>query len=162
MSAPNPTKLDSGQILQGAFDEATGRLRTDAVVSLGDLDLVVDLDPATSGVHIGDVDSANTLEIEPNGSINTNLSTTPQIVNLQLGLANQELFYTFPVNTRKFLIRARNGALKIAYEPGNTITAGYFTISRGCTYHIDNIKYSGNIYLNSSKDDDIIEIMSWT
>jgi hypothetical protein len=162
MSAPNPTLLDAGQAIQGAFDEATGRIRTDATVSIGDVDIVVDLSPDTSGVHIGNKDNADTLNINSDGTIDTNVLVSPQIVNVSLSLANTEYFYTFPANTRRFEIRARSGLLKISYEPGNTLSSGYFTIGRGCTYLIENIRYSGNIYLNSSKDDDIIEIMSWT
>lgn len=71
MSAPAPSRLDAGQVLQGSFDEATGRLRTDAIATIGDVDIDVSLDPAEDGVFIADKDSGNKLKVEADGSINT-------------------------------------------------------------------------------------------
>jgi hypothetical protein len=61
MAAPPPSQLDSSQILQAAFDESTGRLRTDAVSGgVGQTVIVKD-----SG--------GDELLVNPDGSINSNV-----------------------------------------------------------------------------------------
>ncbi len=75
MAAPNPSRLDAGQGLQGAFDEATGRLRTDSVATIQNADIDVALDAAEDSVSIGDSDG-HELDINSDGSINVVLSTT--------------------------------------------------------------------------------------
>lgn len=72
MSAPAPSKLDAGQVLQGSFDESTGRLRTDATATVVNADIDVSLDPSEDGVFIADKDSGNKLKVESDGSINVN------------------------------------------------------------------------------------------
>jgi hypothetical protein len=61
MAAPPPSALDANQVLQHSFDDAEGRLRVDATFSgtVGEV-VIKDLD--------GDF-----LEINPNGSLNTNI-----------------------------------------------------------------------------------------
>jgi hypothetical protein len=61
MAAPPPSALDANQVLQHSFDDAEGRLRVDATFSgtVGEV-VLKDLD--------GDF-----LEINPNGSLNTNI-----------------------------------------------------------------------------------------
>lgn len=70
MSAPLPSRLDAGQVLQGSFDETTGRLRTDAEATIVNAEIDVELNSLTDSVAIGDLDG-NLLEINPDGSANT-------------------------------------------------------------------------------------------
>lgn len=52
MSAPPPSRLDGHQVLQGAFDEATGRLRTDAEATIVNADIDVALDKNEDSVSV--------------------------------------------------------------------------------------------------------------
>ena len=54
MAAPPPSRLDGNQVLQGAFDEANGRIRTDAEATIVNADIDVQLDSVTDSVSIGD------------------------------------------------------------------------------------------------------------
>lgn len=74
--------LDANQVLQFAFDEESGKLRTDASFSGG---LTINLDPSTDGMYIGDPDTGNTLEVNPDGSINTNVAIDHVNDSVRLG-----------------------------------------------------------------------------
>ena len=76
------SKLDGMQTLQYGFDEQTQSFRTTASFSG---DLTINLDPATDGVHIADPDTGNTLEINADGSINTNVAVTHTDDSIALG-----------------------------------------------------------------------------
>lgn len=65
-----PTKLDERQIFQGAYDEETQRLRTEAIATISNVSIDVDLDPSEDGVYIADKTSGNELLINADGSIN--------------------------------------------------------------------------------------------
>ena len=69
MAAPPPSRLDGNQVLQGSFDEATGRLRTDANATIVNADIDVSLDASEDNVAIADPDG-DFLQINPDGSIN--------------------------------------------------------------------------------------------
>ncbi len=75
MAAPIPSRLDANQVLQGSFDESTGRLRTDALATVVNADIDVSLDAAEDNVAIADPDG-NFLNINPDGSINVIVDTT--------------------------------------------------------------------------------------
>jgi len=49
------------------------RLAVDAQVTLDNVTVQVDLDVPDDGVHIGDKDTGNTLKVEADGSVNTNV-----------------------------------------------------------------------------------------
>jgi hypothetical protein len=72
---PNPlnTKLDANQVLIRSYDEPNNRLRVDAQVtsSIGTVDVVID---AASGDNIKISDGVDTLSINPDGSINVNIT----------------------------------------------------------------------------------------
>lgn len=69
MSAPNPTLLDAGQVLQGAFDETTGRIRTDAEATILNADIEVELDSLESSVAIGDAITGDKAKVNPAGEL---------------------------------------------------------------------------------------------
>lgn len=155
------TKLDAGQVLQLVLDEDNRRLRTDTEINVDNLELTVDLDPETSGVHVGDKDTGDTLKVNPDGSINVSPKKNPEIVNVVLALSNTEYYYTFPTGTKKYIIKARNGTVKLSFVVGGTSTA-YLTLPRGTVYQEDNLDFSGDIFVSSDKSNDTIEILSWT
>lgn len=64
MAAPAPSRLDANQVLQGAFDENTGRLRTDSEATVVNADIDVQLTPDEDGVHIGDKTNGNTAAVD--------------------------------------------------------------------------------------------------
>jgi hypothetical protein len=87
MSAPAPSRLDAGQVLQGAYDEATGRLRTDAEATIVNADISVELSPADDGVHIGDKTNGNTAAVDAA----RNLAVKDQASVTELIAVNTEL-----------------------------------------------------------------------
>lgn len=101
MPGPVPSQLDANQVLQHAFDDATGKLRVDATVtaSVGnvtiqdddgnelsvnpdgsiDVNLVGDTSieiSAADGDNIAISDGTRTLDINPDGSLNAQISAT--------------------------------------------------------------------------------------
>lgn len=75
MSAPAPSRLDANQVLQGSYDEATGRLRTDSLATVVNADIDVSLDATEDNVAIADPDG-DFLAVNADGSINVVLSST--------------------------------------------------------------------------------------
>lgn len=69
MSAPAPSRLDAGQVLQGSFDETTGRLRTDATATVVSADIDVQLDANTDSVAIGDQTTGITAKVDATGHL---------------------------------------------------------------------------------------------
>jgi hypothetical protein len=69
MSTPNPSKLDSAQVLQHAFDDSTGALRTTAttVVTPGALEVAIDHQTDSikigNGVRFADIAIDNSLKV---------------------------------------------------------------------------------------------------
>lgn len=95
MAAPAPSRLDATQVLQGSFDEDTGRLRTDSLATVVNADIDVALDATEDNVAIADP-SGDFLAIEADGSINVNsvngaLQTTQQQVLAELVTARNSL-----------------------------------------------------------------------
>lgn len=80
MAAPPPSRLDANQVLQGSFDEAAGRLRTDSLATIVNADIDVSLDATEDNVAIASPDG-DFLEINSDGSINVNIVTSPLILN---------------------------------------------------------------------------------
>ncbi len=70
MSAPAPSKKDGQQVLQYAFDDSTGRLRTDAVISPSGADLQIDA--SDDSIAIGDRNTGNLLQVNSDGTVNVN------------------------------------------------------------------------------------------
>jgi hypothetical protein len=95
MSAPAPSRLDANQVLQGSFDESTGRLRTDSLATVINADIDVALDATEDNVAIASPDG-DFLAIEDDGSINVNsidgaLEATQQQVLTELVSVNSSL-----------------------------------------------------------------------
>jgi len=69
VATPLPSRLDANQVLQGSYDEAAGRLRTDSLATIVNADIDVSLDAAEDNVAIATPDG-DFLAINPDGSIN--------------------------------------------------------------------------------------------
>jgi DNA-binding beta-propeller fold protein YncE len=170
MVAPAPSKLDQRQILQAVLDEEQGRLRVDAVASISNVSIAVDLDPTNDGVYVADKDTGNKLVINADGSINAVLSSvggaaTPSIQNVTILTANIENMIVLPLNTKRFQIRVRDAVAKIqlAYTMGDS-SVNYITIPRGCNYSEQDLNLTTLnrvLYIQSNKNNIIIECMVW-
>jgi len=87
MSAPKPTLLDAGQVLQNAFDETTGRLRTDAEATIVNADIDVQLEPQNDGVHIGDKTTGNAAAVDTSGNLSVKDSEAiAELQNIEVAL----------------------------------------------------------------------------
>jgi len=86
----------------------------------------------------------------------------PTVSNLSLPVANTEVSFTFPANTKKIYIQERSGLgnVKFSYAVGQSGTT-YVTLPKGCDYE-DGIfeQASLTIYLQCDIIT-IIEILSW-
>lgn len=94
------------------------------------------------------------------GDVNT--VSNPTIANPEATLANTEYSYTFPSDTKRFSIRLRGTArLQVSYSSGQTGVV-YRTIFAGETYEESGLEVSSlNIYFQSNKSGEKIEIVSW-
>lgn len=70
------TRLDANQVIKQAFDESTGRLRTDAVLNASGAEIELD---AADGDNVAISDGTDTLAINADGSINVVFSGSSQI-----------------------------------------------------------------------------------
>lgn len=113
-------------------------------------------------------DGENTLKIEPDGSIDANVTlggiSTPTIENFSATVANNEYKITIPANTKQYSIRCR-GQSKIQYSfiLGESDT-NYITIKPGSIHKEQNLKLVSDlyIYIRTSISDQTIEILKWS
>jgi hypothetical protein len=82
--APINSKLDADQVLRRAYDEPNNRLRVDAQVTatIGTINVVID---AASGDNIKISDGVDTLDINPDGSINVKTTINHTTSSTRLG-----------------------------------------------------------------------------
>lgn len=170
MAAPDPSLLDLQQILQRVYDEAEGRLRTNAVATISNVSIAVDLNPSDDGVFIADKDTGYKLKVNSNGSINVNLTTTsgtdtPSIQNVLMVVPNVENTIVLPVATKKFQLRVRGNTSKVqlGYEVSSSST-NYTTISRGCNYTETDLfltTINRVLYVQANKANTLIECVIW-
>ncbi len=95
MAAPNPSRLDANQVLQGSFDESTGRLRTDAEATIVNADIDVSINAAEDSVESWLVDEngnpftdANYLPAGQTTHDNLNANANLQVGNVDVGVGN--------------------------------------------------------------------------
>lgn len=89
---------------------------------------------------------------------------SPFISNISAALAGIEYLHTFPSTTKRYLIRTRNSsAFKIAFVSGDTLTGNHVNIRAGCVYTeaAINTNLPLNIYIQTTKVNEIIEILYW-
>lgn len=89
---------------------------------------------------------------------------TPTIANIPVPLANTEHSYTFPDGTSKISIKVRGGhaIIKYAWEEDESDT-NFITVGYGNEEIIDGVSLNNKtLYFQVSKDNQIIEIQSWS
>ena len=99
------------------------------------------------------------------GAQNTNVVTTPTIVNFTTSpTPNTETSYSFPAKTKRFSLKNRgNGMLKIAYASGQSgIT--YWSLPPATSYEETeiNVNTQLTIYLQSTIASQVLEVISWS
>lgn len=93
----------------------------------------------------------------------TNVAT-PNLFNVPCPVAGSEYSQLLPSNTAQLQLRSRNSQarLQLAWVSGTTSTT-FLTLTPGTIYTLDNVKLnSKTVYFNSSKDDTIVEILTWS
>lgn len=143
----------------------------DGDVQVGDIRITaVDDDPVAGNIHssVRISDGVDDLAINPDGSINvvvqTGSTASPTLANVTILLANTEYSYVFPTGTKQFTLKDRKGDAKTRYSYTLGGTSGvYGTLDVGCTYPVTGIStpVGFTIYMQSSKPNRIIEIVSW-
>lgn len=122
MSAPNPSRLDANQVLQGAYDEESGRLRTDSQATIVNADISVSLDAAE--------DSVESYTVDENGNPFTDLNYLPTgqsnhdnlNANVNLQVNNTDVSNANPVPVSVLTIPLPSGAATSALQTaGNSI-----------------------------------------
>lgn len=88
---------------------------------------------------------------------------TPSLFNVTCPTAGVEYSQLMPNGTTQLQLRARNSTakLQLAWVPGTTGT-NYLTLTPGNIYILENVKLTTKtVYFRSTKDDTIVEILSW-
>ena len=132
----------------------------------GSVDTNTSIDATTDNIQIRDPSTGNNLKINPDGSIDANIVSDtisiPVITNFNALLANTEYNYTFPVNTKKFKFKARgNSKIQFSFTNGQSSTQ-YITIYPGGIYEETGLGSTVTIYFQTSKANEIVEILSWS
>lgn len=97
------------------------------------------------------------------GAQDTNVVSNPTIENVSIIAADTEQSHTLPANTKRFVLKNRgSGLLKLAYSAGTSGTTWY-TIEPGTSYGESEIRKPAlTFYFQSSKNTDVLEIISWS
>lgn len=171
VSSPAVIDLTAGWSI--AEVEIVNRLATTSMakidqVEFRDMQFQFSIDGDNVGVQGS---NGNTLEPNPDGSVNVvgeiNLDTSvelPSILNVTLTIADTDYPVVIPASIKRYSLKVRNGSsrLKLAFTPINSNP--YLTIERGTTYTEDFIKRTTalTIYLQSNKDNQVLELIYWT
>lgn len=88
-------------------------------------------------------------------------ATTPTVYNVTAVLANTEYTQALSSDVKSFTIRCRgNSELKLAFSVGQSGVT-YLTVPKGTNYSQDNLSFVGSLYFQTSKPNEIIEILEW-
>lgn len=101
--------------------------------------------------------------ISPLSTVRVLQGGTPTTAKVEALVADTEYSYTFPTGTRRFKLLSTTCAdIKIGTAAGNIALDDYWPVDAGNVYEEDFLNLSGlTLYLTSSKDNDIIRIISW-
>lgn len=176
MPAPPASSLDQQQILQRVFDEAQGKLRTDASVTVGNItaEVEVEIDAADGdNIAIASADGSKKVTVTTVGAVealdvnvaNTQIITaaSPLITNVNAAVSGTEYNYAIPANTKRFSIKVRGTAtMNVAYIAGTTGTT-YLQVPVGTEYIEQNLALAGSlpIYFQTNKNAQVVEIITW-
>lgn len=160
MSTPAASDLDFGQCIQGAFDDANGRLRVDAAISAPldiDGEVLVDVraEDGDSVLIVGTQDGTPTgvlqiPKINSDGSFNVKnvanvVSTTANLSNVTSSTSTQLILSSNPNRKGFIMFNDSNETCFISFA--STSSTSLFTIflSTKMTYQNEAIIYSGPI-----------------
>lgn len=118
MAIPRPSDLDANQCIQGAYDDATGRLRVDAELTASIIappGLEVSISAIDDNIAIRNSNNNNELLINPDGSINVNTSVT--ISSVDQGAPNTD--------ANAWPVKLVESSVQIFTTPFDSITATY-------------------------------------
>lgn len=110
----------------------------------------------------GSVVSANN-PLPVAATINISNVGTPTIFNVACATTGVEYSQIIPNNTAQMTLKSRNSQakLQLAWIAGDTSSV-FSTLSPGNIYVLENVKLvSKVVYFNSSKDNTIVEIVTW-
>jgi len=114
MPLPYPkSSLDAHQIWQFAFDENSGRLRTDGTFSGS---ITVNLDSLNDSVSIGDSVSGHKLVINADGTINANVAVEHTSDSIRLGNGVDYLTSTTVGAAKTLDVAVKEAPLSLAQE----------------------------------------------
>jgi hypothetical protein len=166
------SKLKPDDIWQAVYDqEPTVALRHVMVDECGNyytptnpLPVAIDTSISIGAVEIKDP-QGDILDVNTDGSINvvpTTVTLDPFIENITTVLANTEYSFTFPTDTRHWIIKNRGDArTQFAFNLGDS-GIKFMTLWPGAVYHMD-VNFGGKkIYFQTSKPNQVIEILHWT
>jgi hypothetical protein len=95
-------------------------------------------------------------------SVTKLIGVTPTIDNVSAPVANTEVSYVFPVDTKKILMRCRGAArIQFSFISGQS-GVEFITIPAGVTYSEDMLFLpSATIYFQTNLPNQIIEFLTW-
>lgn len=124
MSAPTPSKLDQQQVLQGSYDESTGRIRVDAELTstiIPPPGLEVSINSMDDSVAIGNANNSDQLLVNPDGSINVDATVVSGNVTL-FTQPYDAITATYPTTTQE-VYQSRIGGIGGTVQ--QTVTVNY-------------------------------------
>lgn len=88
--------------------------------------------------------------------------SNPVVYNVSVTLANTEYSQVLTGGTKAFTIKNReSGPLKLSFSNGESGTV-YVTIPPYCSLEQDGLNFSGSLYFQSTKPNQLVEIIEWT
>ncbi len=123
MATPPASLKDAQQVLRYAFDDTNGRLRVDAVITPDGHDLEIHY--ADDSIAIGDPTTQTLLHVNPDGSLNVNLNSSPtapgtvkskfnELLSVASGVTVTIVSYQVPVGMTAILQRISSSGQNIA------------------------------------------------
>ena len=94
----------------------------------------------------------------------TVVSQPPTIQNVPIALKNTNTSITLPAGTKQFFVSARSGlAFRVAYISGDAdpSTGTFITTNFYSSPIVSNGGSGFTLYVETNKDDDVIEVESW-
>ena len=161
------TALDYAQVIRQCFDESTDSLRTTATATIVTPPAIeVIISHTSDSIRLGDGTYLFT-GTQWNSKVGLDVNIlgvqTPTITNVSAATAGIEYSHTLPAGTKRFILKSRqSGILRIAYSSGATST-NYITVSGGAIYSEEDLTLdvSKDIFFRSTKNSDVIEVLSW-
>jgi len=106
-------------------------------------------------------DESNRLPVD--AVLNVGSVEFPTISNFEMTDMNTEYSFALPANTKKFRFKARKNSIIHWSFVENTTDTNYLTLLPGNTFVEEGVTLPSSIlYFRANKDNEILEILSWT